>query len=102
MLKQVLCASVMLTNKYKCKNNSYELLCNVVCRKNASKPDVPMYIYCTEDEIQTKVSRVFLRAIHSHLYSFALRFLFLQTITASYSFDSLVTVHCKGERRKTS
>jgi hypothetical protein len=78
MLKQVLCASVMLTNKYKCKNNSYELLCNVVCRKNASKPDVPMYIYCTEDEIQTKVSRVFLRAIHSHLYSFALKFIFFK------------------------
>jgi hypothetical protein len=31
------------------------------------------------DEIQTKVLRVFLLAIHSHLYSFALRFLFLQT-----------------------
>ncbi len=30
------------------------------------------------DEIQTKVLRVFLLAIHSHLYSFALRFLFLQ------------------------
>jgi hypothetical protein len=28
------------------------------------------------DEIQTKVFRVFLLAIHSHLYSFALRFLF--------------------------
>jgi hypothetical protein len=27
------------------------------------------------DEIQTKVLRVFLLAIHSHLYSFALRFL---------------------------
>ncbi len=29
------------------------------------------------DEIQTKVLRIFLLAIHSHLYSFALRFLFL-------------------------
>ncbi len=28
------------------------------------------------DEIQTKVLRVFLLAIHSHLYSFALRFSF--------------------------
>jgi hypothetical protein len=28
------------------------------------------------DEIQTKVIRVFLLAIHSHIYSFALRFLF--------------------------
>jgi hypothetical protein len=31
------------------------------------------------DEIQTKVLRVFLLAIHSHLYSFALRFPSLQT-----------------------
>ncbi len=29
------------------------------------------------DDIQTKVLRVFLLAIHRHLYSFALRFLFL-------------------------
>jgi hypothetical protein len=35
------------------------------------------------DEIKTEVLRVFLRAIHSHLYSFALRFLFLQTHTTS-------------------
>jgi hypothetical protein len=48
----------------------------------------------------TKVLRVFLLAIHSHLYSFALQFLFLQTHTTSYSFYSSVTVHCKGERRK--
>jgi hypothetical protein len=43
-------------------------------------------IACTEvefvDEIQTKVLRVFL----SHLYSFPLRFLFLQTHATSYSF----------------
>jgi hypothetical protein len=46
------------------------------------------------DEIQTKVLRVFLLVIHSsHLYSFALRFLFLPTHATSYSF-------CKGERRK--
>ncbi len=38
------------------------------------------------DEIQTKVSRVFLLAIHSQLYSFALRFIFLQTHATSYSF----------------
>jgi hypothetical protein len=43
-------------------------------------------------EIQTKVLRVFLLAIHSHLYSFALRFLFLQTHAISYSFYSSVTV----------
>jgi hypothetical protein len=30
------------------------------------------------DEIQTKVLRVFLFAIHSHLYSFVLRFLFFK------------------------
>jgi hypothetical protein len=38
------------------------------------------------DEIQTKVLRVFLLAIRSHLYSFALRFLLLQTHTISYIF----------------
>jgi hypothetical protein len=50
------------------------------------------------DKIQTKVL-VFLIAIHSHLYSFALRFLFLQTHATSYSFYSLDTVHCAGERK---
>ncbi len=50
------------------------------------------------DEIQPKV---FLLAIHSELYSFALRFLFLLTHATSYSFYSSVIVHCKGERRKT-
>jgi hypothetical protein len=44
------------------------------------------------DEIQTKVLRDFLLVIH--LYSFALRFLLLQTHATSYSF-------CKGTRRKT-
>jgi hypothetical protein len=53
------------------------------------------------NEIQTKDLGVFLLAIHSHLCSFALRFLFLQTHKTSYSFSSSVTVHCKGERRKT-
>ena len=53
------------------------------------------------DEIQTKVLRVFLLAIHSDLYSFALRFIFLQNHATSYSFYSSATVHCKGERRKT-
>ena len=46
------------------------------------------------DDIWTKVLRVFLLVIHSHLYSFALIFLFLQTQGTSWSF-------CKGERRKT-
>ncbi len=45
------------------------------------------------DEIQTKVLRVFLFAIHSHLYSFALRFLFLQTYETYDSFYSSVTVN---------
>ncbi len=40
-----------------------------------------------------------LLAIHCHFYSFALRFLFLQTHSSSYSFYSSATVHCKGERR---
>ncbi len=48
------------------------------------------------DEIQTRVLRLFLLAIHWHLYSFALRFLFLPTPATSYSFYSSVTVHFKG------
>ncbi len=40
------------------------------------------------DEIQTKVLKVFLLVIQSHLYSFALRFLFLHTHATSYSFFS--------------
>jgi hypothetical protein len=48
------------------------------------------------DEIKTKVIRVFILAIHSHLYSFALRFLFLQTHATSYNFYSSVTVQEKG------
>ncbi len=60
---------------------------------------------CTEaefsDEIQAKVLRVFLLAIHSHLYSFALRFLFFQSHATSYSFYRSFTVHFKGKRRKT-
>jgi hypothetical protein len=43
-----------------------------------------------------KVSRVLLLAIHSHLYSFALRCLFLQ-INTTLHFYSSVTVHIKGE-----
>jgi hypothetical protein len=38
--------------------------------------------------------------VTSTLYSFALGFLFLQTHVTSYSFY-IVTVHCKGESRKT-
>jgi hypothetical protein len=61
--------------------------------------------FCAEaeflDETQTKLLTVFLLVIHSHIYSFPLRFLFLQTHTTVYSFYSSANVHCKGERRKT-
>jgi hypothetical protein len=48
------------------------------------------------DEIQTKVFKVFLFAIHSHLYSFAMRFIFftlLQPLT--YFFNSRNLLHIK-------
>jgi hypothetical protein len=50
------------------------------------------------DEIQTKVFKSFLLAIQSHHYSFALRFIFVQTHATSYSFFSalLYTVMEKG------
>ncbi len=64
--------------------------------KEGSRPEAEFL-----DEIQTKVLRVFLLAIHSHLYSFALRFMFLRTHPTSYRFYSSFTIHCKGERRKT-
>jgi hypothetical protein len=50
------------------------------------------------DEIQTKVLRVFLLAIHSHLNSFAFRFQFLQTHETSYNSYSSVTVKEKGRK----
>ncbi len=59
-------------------------------------------LFCSEvkflDKIQTKVLRVFLLAIHSHLYSFSLRFLVLRTHATSYNFYSslLYTVKEKG------
>jgi hypothetical protein len=55
------------------------------------------------DEIQTKVSRVssFLFRVTSTVYSFALRFLFLQTHATSYSFYSVLVYNVMGERRKT-
>jgi hypothetical protein len=42
------------------------------------------------DGIQTKVLRVFLLAIRSHPYSFALKFLFLQTHATLYEFFKLM------------
>jgi hypothetical protein len=52
------------------------------------------------DETQTKVLRDFLLAVHNHLYSFALRFVFLQTHATSYSFyvQLLYTVKKIGEK----
>jgi hypothetical protein len=51
------------------------------------------------DEIQTKVFRVFLLVIHSHLYNFALYFFKLtQSLTVS---RVPLLVQCKGEKRKT-
>jgi hypothetical protein len=49
------------------------------------------------DEIQTKVLRVFLLDIHSHLYSFALKFLFLQTHATSDVFLQLS--YCTLQRK---
>jgi hypothetical protein len=46
------------------------------------------------DEIQTKVLRVFLIAILSHLYSFSLRFILLQAHATSY--DLLYTAKENG------
>jgi hypothetical protein len=43
--------------------------------------------------------RVFLPAIHSHLNSFALRFLFLQTLRTSYSYYSSVTAIVKKREK---
>jgi hypothetical protein len=40
------------------------------------------------DEIHAKALSVFLLAIPSHLYSFALRFIFPKTYATSYSFNS--------------
>jgi hypothetical protein len=69
-------------------------------------PEVEFY-----GEIPTKVLKVCLLAIHSHLYCFALRFLvfkllqplsyFFKLIQPLTYFYSSVTLHCQGERRKT-
>jgi hypothetical protein len=47
------------------------------------------------DEIQTKVSRVFLLPVQNDVYSFALRFLFLQTPATSYSVYSALVYTVK-------
>ncbi len=63
-------------------------------RKRYSYTEVPKSVSKAEflDEIQPKVLRVFFLAMHSHLCSFALRFLFLETHTTSDSFYCSVTV----------
>ncbi len=65
-------------------------------------PSQPVQSAETEflDEILTKVFRVFLLAIQSNLYSFALRFLFLQTRATSYSFYSALLYTVKEKRGK--
>ncbi len=72
---------------------------SAVSKVNKNTTSVPEAEFL--DEIQPKVLRVSLLAVHNQLYSFALRFIFLQTHTTSYSFYSSVTVHSKGKRRKT-
>ncbi len=51
------------------------------------------------DEIQMKVLSVFLLAIHSRLYSIALRFHF--KLTQLLTVFTVHIVHCQGERKKT-
>ncbi len=85
------------------KGNQSDVLINLHT-SGASARDGGKYFSpsCTEAEFLDKIqTKVFLLAIHSHLYRFALRYLFLQTHATSYSFHSSITVHCKGERRKT-
>ncbi len=82
--------------------SAYRSICCLYYDKNNASQT---YLSCMSseaeflDQIQTKVFRAFLLAIHSHLYSFALRYLFLQTHATSYSFYSelLYCVHYKGE-----
>ncbi len=74
----------------------------IMARNNASQT----YLSCMSseaeflNEIQTKVFRVFHPAIHSHRYSFALRYLFLQTHATSYSFYNALLYTIKEERGK--
>ncbi len=72
------------------------LLLTLVYRGQGKSPTKAYIIHYQPKTFQTKVSRVFLLAIH--LCCFDLRF--LQTHATSYSFYSSVTVHCKGERGK--
>jgi hypothetical protein len=79
-------------------NNLHPFIC-----KSSEQP-IPFTTTEAEflDEIQRKVFSFFLLDIQSHLYSFALRFLFLQTHATSYSFYC-VLLYCtyKGGRKET-
>jgi hypothetical protein len=89
-------------------NNCRFYSMNTIARANVASGDVPVaaaqHLLTFRGWIlgrnPSKIFRVILLAIHSHLYSFALRFLFLQTHTTTYSLYSSVTVHGKGEGGK--
>jgi hypothetical protein len=51
------------------------------------------------DEIQTKVLKVFLLAIHSHLYNFALRFILLQTHATSLTISTSQLLYCNVKEK---
>jgi hypothetical protein len=71
---------------------------SAVSKVRRTQPKCPEAEFLVEIQTKVKVLRVFLLAVHSHLYSFAWRFLFIQTHATSYSFYISVTV--QGERRK--
>ncbi len=52
------------------------------------------------DEIQTKVLRVFLLAIHSHLYSFPLRFMFLQNSRKLWRISTVQLLYIVQRRKE--
>jgi hypothetical protein len=91
----------MLANKVKVFLNIKESNENVCKSKTVHTKGNPL-VDTSEaeflDEIQTKILRVFILAVRRHLYSFDLKFLFLQTHATSYSFLSalLYTVKEKG------
>jgi hypothetical protein len=79
-------------------NHSYvAIVCFLSLFKCSSYAKVPKITFL--DEIQPKVLRVFPCYSQSHLYNFALRFLFLLTHATSYSFYSSVTVHCRRKEK---
>jgi hypothetical protein len=74
-------------------------------RRNTVETETLLYDLYTEAEFLNEIQAiVFFLAIYSHLYSFAMRFIFLHTHVTSYIF--LHFSYCtrtlyKGERRKT-